>query len=77
MSSIVVQETSAKSRAKPDRVKALTELESEVIGLFVQLSRAIGWLRSLAESLPAEEQARANGRIALRSSRRFWVNNRA
>lgn len=45
----VEQKTSAKSRAKPDRVKALSHLESEVIGLFVQLSHVLAQPRSLAE----------------------------
>jgi DNA-binding transcriptional regulator GbsR (MarR family) len=39
----------AKNRAEPDRVMALSDLEAEVIGLFVQLSRALGQPRSLAE----------------------------
>jgi DNA-binding transcriptional regulator GbsR (MarR family) len=36
-------------QANADRVTALTELEAEVIGLFVQMSRALGQPRSLAE----------------------------
>jgi len=39
----------AKTRAETDRVKALSELDAEVIGLFVQLSRVLGQPRSLAE----------------------------
>lgn len=38
-----------KKRNQLDGVKASSELESEVIGLFVQLSRALGQPRSLAE----------------------------
>ena len=43
------QKRSAKRRAKPSRVKALSDLETEVIGLFVQLANALGQPRSLAE----------------------------
>jgi len=39
----------AKNRAETDRVQALSELDAEVIGLFVQLSRVLGQPRSLAE----------------------------
>ena len=49
MSLAAEQEHPAKNRAKPDRVMALSDLEAEVIGLFVQLSRALGQPRSLAE----------------------------
>ena len=37
------------NRVKPDKLMALNELEAEVIGLFVQMARALGQPRSLAE----------------------------
>ena len=43
------QKISVKNRAKPDRVETLSDLETEVIGLFVQLARALSQPRSLAE----------------------------
>jgi DNA-binding transcriptional regulator GbsR (MarR family) len=49
MSLVAEQEHPAKNRAQPDRVMALSDLETEVVGLFVQLSRALGQPRSLAE----------------------------
>ena len=49
MSLVAEQEHRVKSRAEPDRVLAVSDLEAEVIGLFVQLSRALGQPRSLAE----------------------------
>lgn len=49
MSLVAEQEHPAKNRAKSDRMMALSDLEAEVIGLFVQVSRALGQPRSLAE----------------------------
>lgn len=43
------QKYSAKSRPKPDLVRALSDLEAEVIGLFVQLARGLGQPHSVAE----------------------------
>lgn len=49
MSLVVASEPTSTNRPKSDRVMAVSDLEAEVIGLFVQLSRALGQPRSLAE----------------------------
>ena len=43
------QKQPATDTADPDTVKVLSDLEAEVIGLFVQLARGLGQPRSLAE----------------------------
>jgi DNA-binding transcriptional regulator GbsR (MarR family) len=49
MSSAVERKHSVKNARTSDRGVALNAVEAEVIGLFVQLSRALGQPRSLAE----------------------------